>query len=38
MLRKLDNLQISIYKVLVPIKVVPGKNDYFCYQKFDLHR
>ena len=30
--------EISMYKVLVPIKVVSGKNDYFCYQKFDLHR
>ena len=30
--------EISICKVLVLIKVVPGKNDYFLHQKFELHR
>ena len=30
--------EISICKVLVLIKVVPGKNDYFLHQKFELYR
>ena len=30
--------EISICKVVVLIKVVPGKNDYFLHQKFELHR
>ena len=30
--------EISACKVLVPIKVVPVKNDYFLHQKFELHR
>ena len=30
--------EISVCKVLVLIKVVPGKNDYFLHQKFELHR
>ena len=28
---------ISVCKVPVPIKVVPGKNDYFDHPKFDSH-
>ena len=30
--------EISICKVLVLIKVVPAKSDYFLHQKFELHR
>ena len=30
--------EISVCKVLVPIKVLPVKNDYFLYQNFELHR
>ena len=30
--------KISICKVLGSVKVVPGKNDYFLHQKFELHR
>ena len=30
--------EISICKVLVLIKVVPGKNDYFLHQKFKFLR
>ena len=30
--------EISICKLVVLIKVVPGKNDYFLHQKFELHR
>ena len=30
--------EISVCKVLVTIKVVPVKNDYFFYPKFELHR
>ena len=30
--------EISVCKVLVPIKVVPVKNDYFLHQKFELHK
>ena len=30
--------ETSICKVLVLIKVVPGKNDYFLHQKFELYR
>ena len=30
--------EISACKVLVPIKVVPVKNDYFLHQKFELHK
>ena len=30
--------KISVCKVLVPIKVVPVKNDYFLHPKFELHR
>ena len=30
--------KVSVRKVLVLIKVVPVKNDYFVHQKFDLHR
>ena len=29
---------ITVCKALVPIKVVPVKNDYFFHQKFELHR
>ena len=32
------NFEISICKVLVLIKVVSGKNNYFLHQKFELHR
>ena len=28
---------ISVCKVLVPIKVVPVKNDYFDHPKFESH-
>ena len=30
--------EISVCKVLVPIKVVPVKNDYFLHPKIELHR
>ena len=30
--------EISVCKVLVTIKVVPVKNDYFLHSKFELHR
>ena len=30
--------EISVCKVLVPIKRVPVKNDYFLYPEFELHR
>ena len=30
--------EISIFKLLVPIKVVLVKNDYFLYPKFEMHR
>ena len=30
--------EISVCKVIVPIKVVPVKNDYFLHPKFELHR
>ena len=30
--------KISACKVLVPIKVVPVKNDHFLHPKFELHR
>ena len=30
--------EISVCKVLVPIKLVPVKNDYFLHPKFKLHR
>ena len=30
--------EISIFKLQVPIKVVPGKSYYFLHQKFELHR
>ena len=30
--------EISVCKVLVPIKAVPVKNDYFLCPKFELHR
>ena len=30
--------EISVCKVLVPIKVVPVKKDYFLHPKFELHR
>ena len=30
--------EISVCKVLVPIKVVLVKNDYFLYSKFELLR
>ena len=30
--------EISVSKVLVPIKVVPVKNDYFLHQKFEFHK
>ena len=30
--------EISVFKVPVSIKVVPVKNDYFLYQKFQLDR
>ena len=30
--------EISVCKVLVPIKIVPVKNDYFLHPKFELHR
>ena len=29
--------KISVCKVLVPIKVMPVKNDYFLLSKFELH-
>ena len=31
-------VEISVCKVLVPIKVVLVKNDYILYQNFELHR
>ena len=30
--------EIIVCKVLVQIKVVAGKNDYFLHQKFKLHK
>ena len=30
--------EISDCSVLVPIKLVPRKNDYFLHQKFELYR
>ena len=30
--------EISVSKVLLTIKVVPVKNDYFLHSKFKLHR
>ena len=30
--------EISVCKVLLPIKVVSVKNDYFLHPKFELHR
>ena len=29
--------EINVCKILVPIKVVPVKNDYFLHPKFELH-
>ena len=36
--RSADEGEISVCKVLVLIKLVPVKNDYFLHSKFELYR